>query len=116
MRLFPYHDEGTLREFLERLSGKPVNLALTDNVSSMLSIRQKGQGVTVRLQKIFSMPVPTSSSRSGRSSGTAGERGPAALVHRREQPPYGFTGGDDADDTDERSASRSEGAFRPSQS
>lgn len=53
LRLFPYHDEGTLREFLERLSGKPVNLALTDNVSSMLSIRQKGQGVTVRLQKIF---------------------------------------------------------------
>src|SRR5208282_1534593 len=47
------HDPGFLVRTFEKASGRPVTLVLTDNSSSMLSIRKKGTVSCVRLHKMF---------------------------------------------------------------
>lgn len=46
-------DEDTLRRYLEEKIGRPVQLFLTDNATSMLSARNAGTTVLVRMQRIF---------------------------------------------------------------
>ncbi len=47
------HDEHTLKDHLQKLTGMDLCLILTDNATSMLSVRKKAQNVTVRLHKMF---------------------------------------------------------------
>ena len=47
------HDPGFLVQIFERASGRPVTLVLTDNSTSMLSIRKKGTMSCVRLHRMF---------------------------------------------------------------
>jgi len=47
------HDPGFLVRTFEKASGRPVTLVLTDNSSSMLSIRKKGTVSCVRLHRMF---------------------------------------------------------------
>ena len=46
-------DESSLRSYLEKKTHRPVSLVITDNATSMLSIREKGGSVLVRLHRIF---------------------------------------------------------------
>ncbi len=51
---FPFeHDPGFLVRTFEKASGRSVTLVLTDNSTSMLSIRQKGNVSCVRLHRMF---------------------------------------------------------------
>ncbi len=51
---FPFaHDAGFLVRTFEKASGRSVSLVLTDNSSSMLSIRKKGAVSFVRLHRMF---------------------------------------------------------------
>ncbi|HXX57165.1 MAG TPA: SprT-like domain-containing protein [Thermodesulfovibrionales bacterium] len=43
----------SLREYFSMTAGKPVSLVITDNSSSMLSVRTKGGMLFVRLHRIF---------------------------------------------------------------
>lgn len=45
--------EATLREQLERSSGRAVKLTLTDNATSLLSVRERGSLLGVRLHRMF---------------------------------------------------------------
>ena len=47
------HDEHTLKDHLQKLTGCDLRLILTDNASSMLSVRKKAENITVRLHKMF---------------------------------------------------------------
>ena len=47
------HDESSLKDYFERVTGKPVFLTLTSNSTRILSLRLKGEGIYVRLQRIF---------------------------------------------------------------
>ncbi len=47
------HDEASLRERFEEASGKIVSLAITDNSTSLLSIKTAQGKVSVRLHRIF---------------------------------------------------------------
>jgi hypothetical protein len=42
-----------LRDFFQSGTGKPVSLVVTDNSASVLSIREKGKTVVVRLHRMF---------------------------------------------------------------
>jgi len=42
-----------LRDYFKRAAGKPVSLLITDNTTSMVSIREKGKAVVVRLHRMF---------------------------------------------------------------
>jgi len=53
MRLLFSHSEDTLRDSLAKMTGKTVWLTLTDNATSMLSIRKKDGSVAVRLHRMF---------------------------------------------------------------
>jgi predicted metal-dependent hydrolase len=46
-------DESSLRDYFERVAGRPVSLTLTSNSSRMLSFRRNGKEICVRLQRIF---------------------------------------------------------------
>jgi hypothetical protein len=46
-------DEHSLREYLEKKINRDVSLVVTDNSASMLSVKDKGRAVTVRLHRIF---------------------------------------------------------------
>ncbi|MFC1591876.1 SprT-like domain-containing protein [Thermodesulfobacteriota bacterium] len=46
-------DESQLREYLFGRTGKALQLTLTDNAVSMVSVRQKRDGVAVRLHRMF---------------------------------------------------------------
>ena len=46
-------DESSLKDYFERVTGKPVFLTLTSNSTRILSLRLKGEGIYVRLQRIF---------------------------------------------------------------
>jgi len=47
------NSKDTLRDFLEKMTGKSVSLTLTDNSTSMLSIRTKNNSVSVRMHWMF---------------------------------------------------------------
>lgn len=47
------HDEHTLKAHLQKLTGRDLCLIITDNVTSMLSVRKKAESITVRLHKMF---------------------------------------------------------------
>lgn len=47
------HNEDTLRDQLRKLTGRDINLIITDNSTSMLSVKKKAEGITVRLHKMF---------------------------------------------------------------
>jgi predicted metal-dependent hydrolase len=46
-------DSFQLRDHLQRLAGRPVSLFLTDNTSSMVSLRLEGRVAVVRLHRMF---------------------------------------------------------------
>ena len=47
------HDEHTLKDHLQKLTGRDLCLIITDNATSMLSVRKKAANITVRLHKMF---------------------------------------------------------------
>jgi len=47
------NNKDTLRDYLEKITGKSISLTLTDNSTSMLSIRTKGNSVSVRMHWMF---------------------------------------------------------------
>ncbi len=47
------HSEHSLRDYLEKRLGSPLSLVLTDNASTMLSVRLKGPGISLRLHRMF---------------------------------------------------------------
>jgi predicted metal-dependent hydrolase len=53
MRLLFSHSKDTLRYSLMKMTGEAVALTLTDNSTSMLSIRKKDDSVTVRMHRMF---------------------------------------------------------------
>ena len=53
MRLLFSHSKDTVRDSLANMTGKTVSLTLTDNSTSMLSIRKKDASVAVRLHRMF---------------------------------------------------------------
>jgi hypothetical protein len=46
-------DEDLLRNYLEKVTKKQISLVITDNSSSMLSMKTKGRSVSVRVHRIF---------------------------------------------------------------
>jgi hypothetical protein len=46
-------DEESLRSHFEKITGRSVSLTVTDNSTSMLSMRKKGERLFIRLQRIF---------------------------------------------------------------
>lgn len=46
-------DERGLKGFFERALEKPVHLVLTDNCARMLSVKSRGDGVALRLSRVF---------------------------------------------------------------
>jgi hypothetical protein len=53
LELFPGCDGIPLRRFLEERLGKPVSLVLTDNCTSVLSLRVRDEVLSVRLHRMF---------------------------------------------------------------
>jgi predicted metal-dependent hydrolase len=53
MRLLFSHSEDTLRDSLAKMTGQVVSLTLTDNSTSMLSIRKKDGFLAVRMHRMF---------------------------------------------------------------
>ncbi|MBI5740470.1 MAG: SprT-like domain-containing protein [Nitrospirae bacterium] len=47
------HDEDTLRKYLEMKTDYSISLIVTDNSTCMLSVRNRGNSVCVRLHRIF---------------------------------------------------------------
>lgn len=47
------NSKDTLRDFLEKITGKSVSLTITDNSTSVLSIRTKSNAVAVRMHCMF---------------------------------------------------------------
>ena len=47
------HDEHTLKDRLQKLTGRDLCLVITDNATTMLSVRKKAENITVRLHKMF---------------------------------------------------------------
>ena len=47
------HNETYLREYFQKITGKPLNLTITDNATSMISVKEKEDTVSVRLHRIF---------------------------------------------------------------
>lgn len=46
-------DEDSLREYLCRITGREIFLIVTDNSTSMISVRGRGHGLSVRLHRMF---------------------------------------------------------------
>jgi hypothetical protein len=51
--LLPALDEQSLKDYLQKTSSKPVFLTLTRNTVSMLSIREREAGISIRLHRMF---------------------------------------------------------------
>jgi predicted metal-dependent hydrolase len=51
--LSPAGDEQSLKEYFQKAATKPITLALTNNTASMLSIREKASGISIRLHSMF---------------------------------------------------------------
>lgn len=47
------HNENSLMDYLEKITGKSISLKITDNSTSMISLKTKGGIVNVRLHRIF---------------------------------------------------------------
>ena len=47
------HDKHTLKDHLQQLTDRDLCLVITDNATSMLSVRKKAENITVRLHKMF---------------------------------------------------------------
>lgn len=47
------NSKDTLRDYLEKMTGKSISLTITDNSNSMLSIRTKSNAVAVRIHWMF---------------------------------------------------------------
>ena len=47
------HDEHSLRDQLQQLTGNPLCLIITDNATSMLSVQKKAGGIEIRLHRMF---------------------------------------------------------------
>ncbi len=47
------YDEGSIRDCLVRQSGRQISLTLTDNSTSMISVKSFGNTVSVRLHRMF---------------------------------------------------------------
>ncbi len=47
------HDENSLKEYLQGKTGKRISLVITDNSTSMLSLRSKNRCLFLRLHKMF---------------------------------------------------------------
>lgn len=47
------HDESHVAAYLQKKTGKAIALVLTDNATSMISFRRKGEAVTLRLHRLF---------------------------------------------------------------
>ncbi|MEN8263830.1 MAG: SprT-like domain-containing protein [Nitrospirota bacterium] len=51
---FTFHlDETSLKSYLEKATRKIISLVITDNSTSMLSIREKNDSILIRLHRIF---------------------------------------------------------------
>lgn len=46
-------DTVRLRDYFKGVAGRPVSLLITDNATSMVSVREKGKAVIVRLHRMF---------------------------------------------------------------
>lgn len=53
LHFFPLSPEDAVRQHLIKETGMNIHLAVTDNSSSMLSVRHKGKAVAVRMHRIF---------------------------------------------------------------
>ena len=51
--LLPALDEQSLKDYLQETSSKPISLTLTGNTVSMLSIREREAGISIRLHRMF---------------------------------------------------------------
>ncbi len=49
----PTHTEHSLHELITELTGRPIRIKLTDNSTSMLSVREHGSHIAVRLHRMF---------------------------------------------------------------
>lgn len=47
------NNKDTLKDYFEKAAGKAISLTLTDNYTSMLSVKTKGNSVFVRLHRMF---------------------------------------------------------------
>lgn len=47
------HNTASLRDFFERETGRPLSVVITDNSTSMLSVKKRGGTANVRLNRIF---------------------------------------------------------------
>ncbi len=52
-QLLSVQDESFLKNYIQKQVNKPVFLTLTDNAVSMISVREKKKGISVRLNHIF---------------------------------------------------------------
>jgi hypothetical protein len=48
-----HHDELSLRSCLEKASGRNVSIVITDNSTSMLSMKKRGDSVSMRIHRMF---------------------------------------------------------------
>ena len=53
LKLFCIPDKDSLRTYLEQETGKTVSLIITDNSTSMLSVKMQGGNVSLRLHNMF---------------------------------------------------------------
>jgi hypothetical protein len=53
LSLLPALDEQSLKDYFQATTAKPVSLTLTVNTVSMLSIREREAGISIRLHKMF---------------------------------------------------------------
>ncbi len=51
--LLPSLDEQSLKDYFQATTAKPVSLTLTGNTVSMLSIREREAGISIRLHRMF---------------------------------------------------------------
>jgi len=47
------NNKDTLRDYFEEIAGQPVSLTITDNATSLLSLRNKGTSLSIRLHWMF---------------------------------------------------------------
>lgn len=47
------YDKNTMRDFLEKLTSRPISLSITDNATSLLSIRLKRDLISIRMHWMF---------------------------------------------------------------
>ena len=49
----PTFDEQSLKDYIQKITSKPIHLTLTSNIVSMLSIKEKESAVFIRLHRMF---------------------------------------------------------------